>query len=267
MTSKLEKHILATYQYLRIGLAVTGIIFPVLLALGGRFHGLTLEGSMSAYYHASPQSQADERVSRAKFDMEHPNPTQGQLEEWMDKAHTHPHEGTMRDWFVGLLFVVGVMLFLYRGFTSAENNALNLAGLCAVGVALFPTSWRASFEGRELDFLGFTFSVHGACAVLLFLCIAYVAIFRSKDTLDLLTDKKQRERYRRLYVILGWAMVASPVAAFIMVNLFEYKKALVFAVEFFGIWVFSAYWGVKSRELARTQAERKAVKETLARET
>src|SRR5687768_1056650 len=38
---------------------------------------------------------------------------------------------SMRNWFVGLLFAVGGMLYLYKGFSMRENVALNLAGLFA----------------------------------------------------------------------------------------------------------------------------------------
>ncbi len=47
----------------------------------------------------------------------------------------------MRSWFVGILFVLGIFLYLYKGFSTLENCLLNIAGLSALGVALFPTGW------------------------------------------------------------------------------------------------------------------------------
>jgi hypothetical protein len=42
----------------------------------------------------------------------------------------------MRDWFVGLLFAVGNFLYLYKGFGRAEDWALNIGGVLALGVAM-----------------------------------------------------------------------------------------------------------------------------------
>ena len=85
---ELQHHMFATYTTLRIGLAVIAFAFPILLWLGGRVIGLPLQDSMSAYYHAFA---AD-----------------GQ---------------SMRNWFVGILFAVGVILYLYQGYSYRENYA------------------------------------------------------------------------------------------------------------------------------------------------
>ncbi len=58
----------------------------------------------------------------------------------------------MRDVLVGSLWAIGVFLFSYRGYdtlegpqlrrlfgTSTDFLASSLAGICAVGVAIFPT--------------------------------------------------------------------------------------------------------------------------------
>ena len=79
----LQKHFTATYVNLRIGMAVIAMAFPILLWVGGLLQGLELQPSMSDYYHAGSPA------------------------------------GLMRDWFVGLLFAVGVFLYLYKGFTVA----------------------------------------------------------------------------------------------------------------------------------------------------
>lgn len=216
MNKNLSDHISATYRALRIGIAVTAFAFPILLAVGGYLlAGLALEGSMSAYYHAG--------------------------------------NSVMRNVFVGILFAVGMILFLYQGFTRLEDWALNLAGVFALGVALFPTAWPAGSGGSP-------FSTHGISAVLFFLCIAYVCIFRASDTLSLVKDPKKRERYRALYKIIGIAMIASPVIAFVLISLLKLNKSIIFFVEAAGVYVFSWYWLLKSREIAQTNADRKAAR-------
>jgi hypothetical protein len=46
----------------------------------------------------------------------------------------------MRDVFVGSMCAAGVFLMFYRGRHNLERRLTNLAGLCAVGIALFPTT-------------------------------------------------------------------------------------------------------------------------------
>jgi len=45
-----------------------------------------------------------------------------------------------RDVFVGTLFAIGWFLFAYRGYDRTDDVPGNLAGLFALGVALFPQS-------------------------------------------------------------------------------------------------------------------------------
>ena len=47
----LRDHILKTYSLLRIGMALIGILFPLVLWWVGLFRGVELQGSISAYYH------------------------------------------------------------------------------------------------------------------------------------------------------------------------------------------------------------------------
>ena len=47
----------------------------------------------------------------------------------------------MRNAFVGILFMIGPFLFLYKGFSRQENHALNFAGIFAVGIAVFPNGY------------------------------------------------------------------------------------------------------------------------------
>ena len=173
----LLRHILVTYFIQRLGMAALALIFPLVLLLGGGLQELPKQNSMSAYYFAG--------------------------------------DGLMRDWFVAFLCVIGVFLYLYKGFSNKENVALNIAGACAVGVAMIPMAWGCD------PCPGFT--LHGFCAVTLFLCLAYVCIWRAKDTLHLMKKRKLADQAG--------------------------NKEDVFFVEASGVWVFSVYWWMKSYEL------------------
>lgn len=219
----LEKHVLATYGTLRIGIAVVALLFPLVLGVGGiLLAGIPLQNSLSAYYH----------------------------------AHVPPCEVTqeapMRNWFVGVLCAVGAFLYLYKGFSKTENIALNIAGALAVGVAMFPMQWRCDGTSPLL-------SLHGICAVSFFLCIAFVSIRCASDTLHLIPDLAVRRRFKQYYTVTGLTMILFPLAAYLFTVVFEQHKRLTLFVEIAGIAAFAAYWIIKSREILQTQSERLAL--------
>jgi hypothetical protein len=55
----LSKSISGTYFSLRTGLAFLAFAFPLLLLLGGSFAKVPIQGSMSAYYHATLHALPD----------------------------------------------------------------------------------------------------------------------------------------------------------------------------------------------------------------
>ncbi|HEX8274650.1 MAG TPA: hypothetical protein VF615_18610 [Longimicrobiaceae bacterium] len=226
----LHDHVFGTYITLRRGMAIMAFAFPLLLWLVGRLlYGISLQNSMSAYYFAVPTPGSD----------------------------AFP----MRTWFVGLLFAIGGFLYLYKGFTDEENFALNLAGVFAVMVAVFPMD-RDGAAGAGQS-LASQVSVHGASAVLLLVCLAYVAIWCADKTLRLLPEEhKGREKgFRWKYKVIGLVMVAAPVGAFIYTLVSGDRARYVFVVETLGIWAFAAYWYVKSDEMSLSRAEKKAIEE------
>jgi hypothetical protein len=164
----------------------------------------------------------------------------------------------MRDELVGILFAVGSFLVVYRGYTWLENWALNLAGFFVAGVALFPTGSRdAGASGSPL---------HVLFAVSFFASIAYVCIFRASDTLALIHEETVARRFRKVYQLLGGLMILSPLLALLLAlpEPGSRARSFIFFVEAVGVYVFAAYWIVKSLEIARTDSERLAVKGKLA---
>ena len=222
MTSTdLQDHIRATYFMLRKGLAALAFALPLVLWIGGRiFGGLPLQQSMSAYYHSG--------------------------------------NGVMRDAFVGIMFAVSFFLILYKGFTYFENWAFNLAGGFLVLVALVPMEWGCGDACSR-------FSAHGTFSLLFFLCIAYVCIFRAADTLDLMRDKAMAKRFRGIYRLIGGAMIGAPVIATIVSFVLNLEgsesepRSTLFYIEATCIYVFMAYWIVKSIEITRTNSDKLAM--------
>src|SRR3954463_16597110 len=101
-SDELQKHILSTYFSLRLGIAIVGFSFPVVLwIVGALWANFPLLDSMSEYYRL---------------------------------LGNHGH--SMRDLFVGPLFVIGACLYLYKGYSPLENVLLNLGGVSCIGIAL-----------------------------------------------------------------------------------------------------------------------------------
>ncbi len=157
----------------------------------------------------------------------------------------------MRDVFVGSLFAIGAFLYLYRGYSTVENIALDFAGIFAIGVAILPTS---AISEPKCD----TFTapyLHGVCAILFFIAIAYVCIFQSSETLKEMIDESRRKFYEILYKILGVGMIVLPLLSALLLHLLDKTQSIVFFVELAGVWIFSTYWIVKSLEIQESHLD------------
>lgn len=223
----LIKSISSSYFLLRRGMAVIALIFPVALVVGAGFDDI--QASISAYYHYRDTGGGPSAYG----------------------------SGEMRDVFVGVLWAIGAFLFFYKGYSRRENRALNVAGIAAVLIALFPTDWPGE-PGTSTN------TVHFASAVIFFLAIAYVCLFRSGDTLRLIRDEERRRRFKRTYATLGMLMVVLPLGLFLLHLLADRFRVVpedadetrvVLAIEVAAIWVFALFWLVKSREIALLQKQ------------
>jgi len=78
-----------------------------------------------------------------------------------------------RDAFVGVLFVIGWIIFTYKGPEKMDQVAGKLVCLFAMGVALFPNSGH-----------GWERIVHFSCAACLFLLLAFFSLYLFTKTHD-----------------------------------------------------------------------------------
>ena len=157
----------------------------------------------------------------------------------------------LRNIFVGSLCAVGGFLYFYKGVSTRENIALNIAGIFAVLVAMLPTP-------APPDATCETFTApywHGVCALLFFAAIAYVCIFRAGDTLNAIPYQRKQRLYRLIYYILGALMLILPVSAALLLHFLDKTGSIVFFVELAGIWVFGIYWITKTLEIRESHLD------------
>jgi hypothetical protein len=155
-----------------------------------------------------------------------------------------------------VLCAVGAFLYFYKGYSKREMAALNVAGIGAIVIALVPVDYPYNPVGWP-SAVGL---VHNVASLIFFAAIAYVCLARSHDTLELISDAARRARFNMLYRALGALMILAPLTATIL-HLLIPKEAdeayWVLAIEVAGIWVFAAFWLVKSREIRAIERQRR----------
>lgn len=204
-----------SYVILRNGIGVLGFALPIVMIVGG---GLDhIQASLSAYYHYSAERPGLYGA------------------------------GTMRDLFVGMLCAIGAFLFFYRGHSLQEDIALNIAGIAAVLVALFPMDWPASAAAAMTT----ASKVHSASATIFFVSIAYVCVFHARDTLCIMNDAGRQRTFARIYLAMGLLMLATPatVALIAVMSAPADSSFKTLIVESAGVFVFAAFWLVKGFEI------------------
>jgi len=172
----------------------------------------------------------------------------------------------MRDWFVGILWVLGVFLFFYVYRprhphqapsrwkcvrTGAADSWLGkVAGVSALVVALVPTT--PPPDSKDVPpTIG---TVHGVAAATLFVCLALF---------PLILFSQSRTRRRR-YLVYGWTMVA--LLALTVAYAFapaSFRESLarwqpILVLETLLITVFGGSWFEKGRELASSSGGERA---------
>jgi hypothetical protein len=231
---QIQKHIYNTYITLRVGLFLLALAFPILLIGIGWLNDVHVQSSMSHYYFAFAPTTSDLRVFPGRVVL------------------------------VGLLFALGVALILYKGFTKWEDWLLNFAGGAALVAALFPMQAPDYCRNCESSpIFPYVQWVHPAAGLVVFGCLFFVAIRCTEATLKDLTDPDQQKWFRRIYHGIAWLMIltialAGGMAAYFKITdrmIFFLDERWIFFFEGIGLWMFAAYWLIRSIELSISQAE------------
>ena len=178
--------LLISYLALRRCIGILGTALPLVLSIGALvIFSTDIQTSLSRYYHTD-----------------------------------------MGDVFVGTLCAIGVFLFSYKGYVetgSRDNVVGNLAGVFAVGTALFATD-PASADTIPTTAIG---TVHVLFAGLFFLSLAYfcLCLFTKSDPDNHPTEQKLKRN--RVYRISGWTILASVLLIGVQAALpMDFREAL-----------------------------------------
>ncbi|HLK29229.1 MAG TPA: hypothetical protein VKT28_11680 [Puia sp.] len=216
-----------SYQKLRTFIGITGILLPLLTVFGSFL------------------------FSAGNYSWQH--------------SISHFYYSKMHIIFVGTLCVLGGFLITYRGTAHKagnpwENRVSNIAGVCAFGIASFPTGFDgfrppSGGSNQYIHLLDppneFWGGMHFAFAGSLFLCFILFCLwfFQKPDAVytgDLEIKWKRRKAF---YKFCGWGIAVS----IIMIALFSFiiKPAegvfvySTFIFETTSLWCFGSAWLIK----------------------
>lgn len=152
----------------------------------------------------------------------------------------------VRDIFVGVLAVLAMFLFSYKGPERKDNVAANLAGFFALGIAYFPTDIKTcnQWNGYENPIM------HNISAVAFFLIITYFALVLFPKTDSKKTPSPEKLLRNKIYRICGIVMLVSIILVGIdMVFLKDFAPLknipVVLIFEWIALWAFGISWIVK----------------------
>lgn len=230
MPEQTRDELVLSYVRVRQALGILGIVFPILLVLGGLMAEHTIAPSVSDYYHTT---------MRDIF------------------------VGSLFAIGVFLISYKGYRKQSDERFS--DDLVATVAGIAAFGVAIFPNESvipdRAATLSQAL--IGFKFSAlaHYASAMIFLGSLAYFCLVKFARTAKL--------HRRRIYLTCGWFIVCggilATVASFLKVagppeaRAFVIENRIVFWVEAMGIWAFGISW------LTKGKAEFSAVRSLLKR--
>ena len=160
----------------------------------------------------------------------------------------------MRDVFVGVLFAMGVFLFSYKGYGRKDNLAANIAAVCVIGTALFPTT-----PPNPSELAATIGKVHVAFASAYFITLAYfsLVLFTQSDPTRLPTPRKLQRN--RVYRVSGYTILLSIVLIVLLKLLpIDFENSIkafdpVFWLESVMVIAFGISWYVKGEGILKDE--------------
>lgn len=156
------------------------------------------------------------------------------------------YHSIMRDIFVGVLCILSMFLFSYKGPQAIDNFAANLAGVFALGIAFFPTNIKICNEWNSYE----NPIMHNISAVCFFLVITYFSLFLFTKHDGPEPPSEAKLKRNKIYRICGVVMLISiTVVGAQMLFLFKTPPfdnlPVIFTFEWIALWAFGISWIVK----------------------
>jgi hypothetical protein len=183
---------------------------------------------------------------------------------WVERSISAYFHTGMREVFVGSLSAIAVFLVCYKGYERRDDLAANVAGFCALVVALFPTDERPRevthagapgvdsvtlFSGPSGPDPAFVGRIHFAAATVFFVTLAVMSIFlftRSNQA----TPTPQKRLRNKVYVACGVTILVCialiAVGKFGLGEPFEARTRFVFWLESVAVVAFGFSWLTKA---------------------
>ncbi|HMP99575.1 MAG TPA: hypothetical protein PKC24_07310, partial [Cyclobacteriaceae bacterium] len=123
---------------------------------------------------------------------------------------SHYYYTNMREVFVGVLCAVSLFLFTYKGHNAWDSISANLAGLFALGVAIFPTDiadYACQEDVQAVFAIAANNTLHYISAASLFITLACISLFLfTKSNKPKSEWSKQKIRRNLVYKLCGIVM-------------------------------------------------------------
>jgi amino acid transporter len=109
----------------------------------------------------------------------------------------------MRDVFVGAMCATAVFLLSYRGYERTDDIAGDIAGVCALGTALFPTTPHVDVTPQ------YTWEgvLHLSFAAVFFLTLAFFCLFLFRKTDPTKPPTRRKLQRNAVYTVCGYTIL------------------------------------------------------------
>ena len=167
-------------------------------------------------------------------------------------SNSHYYYTVSGNLFTGILCAVAMFLIAYKGFEKIDHIATSFAGLCALGVAMFPTN-KSTMDSPgciviDLAENAVRNSIHIGSAALFFITLACISLFLFTKSKGPRT--KQKEKRNKVYKVCGITIFVA-IALILLYWVFGDKLQSfdkyrpVFWLEWVALIAFGTSWLVK----------------------
>jgi len=167
----------------------------------------------------------------------------------------------MRTVFLGILITVGALLMISVGYDSKDRILGRLAGIFAIGAAIFPTApvMPAMASTSPENLFG---QLHSAFMVLLLLTIAYMCLVQFTQTTPDKTPTRRKLQRNTVYRVCGYTILASLLLIGVSLSLIGVVKETglfirqfypVFWLESLAFLAFGVSWLTKGEAILKDE--------------